>query len=166
MYYAPVPLSQIYSRTSTNEPFELIRACIRGHSSPFLYIRGVLLMRVGSAGEYESFEHVYVCWERVVIVFVSQRTCCILAILTVFVLHSGCSYCILGHSYMWDWGWYEWTRTQYEWRWNVPETAAKYLFVFIFMLIRLCLTPGMLIRTYSYYFLTQLGSFLFVRVKY
>ncbi len=29
-----------------------------------------------------------------------------------------------------------------------------------------CLTPGMLIRTYSYYFLTQFGSFLFVRVKY
>ncbi len=48
----------------------------------------------------------------------------------------------------------------------MPETAAKYLFVFIFMLIRHCLTPGVLIRTYSYYFLTQFGSFLFVRVKY
>ncbi len=34
------------------------------------------------------------------------------------------------------------------------------------MLIRLCLTTGVLIPTYSYYFLTQFGSFLFVRVKY
>ncbi len=34
------------------------------------------------------------------------------------------------------------------------------------MLIRLCLAPGVLILTYSYYFLTQFGSFLFVRVKY
>ncbi len=114
-----------------------------------------------------NFILAYACWERVVIVFVSQRMCCILAILTVFVLYSGCSYCILGHSYIrWDWGWYEWTRTQYEWRWNVPETPAKYLFVSIFMLIRICLTPGVLIRTYSYYFLTQFGLFLFVRVKY
>ncbi len=48
----------------------------------------------------------------------------------------------------------------------MAETAAKYLFVFIFVLIRLCLTPGVLIGTYSYYFLTQFGSFLFVRVKY
>ncbi len=44
----------------------------------------------------------------------------------------------------------------------MPETAAKYIFV----LIRLCHTPGVLICTYSYYFLTQFGSFLFVRVKY
>ncbi len=48
----------------------------------------------------------------------------------------------------------------------MPETAAKYIFVFIFVLIRLCLTSGVLIPTYSYYFLTQFGSFLFVRVKY
>ncbi len=52
----------------------------------------------------------------------------------------------------------------------MPETAAKYIFVFkfvfIFVLIHLCLTPGVLIRTYSYYFLTQFSSFLFVRVKY
>ncbi len=48
----------------------------------------------------------------------------------------------------------------------MPETAVKYLFVFIFVLIRLCLTPGVLIRTYSYYFLIQFGSFLFVHVKY
>ncbi len=34
------------------------------------------------------------------------------------------------------------------------------------MLIRLCLTTGVLILTYSYYFLTQFSSFLFVRVKY
>ncbi len=36
--HAPVPLSRIYSRTSMNGPFELIRGFIRGHSSPFLYI--------------------------------------------------------------------------------------------------------------------------------
>ncbi len=38
---APVPLSRTYSRTSTNEPFELVRRFIRGHSSPFPYIRVV-----------------------------------------------------------------------------------------------------------------------------
>ncbi len=38
--------------------------------------------------------------------------------------------------------------------------------MFIFVLIHLCLTPGVLIATYSYYFLTQFGSFLFVRMKY
>ncbi len=38
--------------------------------------------------------------------------------------------------------------------------------MFICLLIRLCLTPGVLIPTYSYYFLTQFGSFLFVHVKY
>ncbi len=32
--------------------------------------------------------------------------------------------------------------------------------------ICLCLTTGVLIPTYSYYFLTQFGSFLFVRMKY
>ncbi len=48
----------------------------------------------------------------------------------------------------------------------MPETAAKYIIVFIFVLIRLCLTPGVLIPTYSYYFLTQFGSFLFVCVTY
>ncbi len=48
----------------------------------------------------------------------------------------------------------------------MPETAAKYLFMSIFVLIRLCLTPCVLIRTYSYYFFTQFGSFLVVHVKY
>ncbi len=49
----------------------------------------------------------------------------------------------------------------------MPETVAKNIFVFIFVLIRLCLTTGVLIPTYSYYFLTQFGSFLFfVRMKY
>ncbi len=52
----------------------------------------------------------------------------------------------------------------------MPETAAKYIFVFkflfIFVLIRLCLTAAVLIHTYSYYFLTQFGSLLFVHVKY
>ncbi len=40
------------------------------------------------------------------------------------------------------------------------------IFVFIFVLIRLCLATGVLIPTYSYYFLTKFGSFLFVRMKY
>ncbi len=48
----------------------------------------------------------------------------------------------------------------------MPETVAKYVFVFIFVLIRFFLTTGMLIPTYSYYFLTQFGSSLSVRVKY
>ncbi len=35
-----------------------------------------------------------------------------------------------------------------------------------FCTVRLGITPGVLIPTYSYYFLTHFGSFLFVRVKY
>ncbi len=79
-----------------------------------IYSNSVLLIRAGLAGEYESFEHVqklcvastnkfHSClthWQHVAIVFVAQLTCCILVILTVFLLSSGCSYCILGDSYM------------------------------------------------------------------
>ncbi len=47
-HYAPVPLCRIYSRTRTNRPFEFIP----------IHLNSVLLMRVVSASEYESFEHV------------------------------------------------------------------------------------------------------------
>ncbi len=67
--YAPVPLSWICPRTSTNRPFELVRCIIPGHSWSFLVIQAmtmtmtidsnsVLLVRVASAGKYEVFEHV------------------------------------------------------------------------------------------------------------
>ncbi len=79
-----------------------------------IHSNSVLLIRVELAGQYESFEHVqklcvastnkfHSClthWQRVAIVFVSQRKCCILVILTIFLLYSCCSYCILGDSYM------------------------------------------------------------------
>ncbi len=116
LHYAPVPLCRIYSRTRTNGPFEFIWGVIPGHSSPLLSIRinSVHFIRVGLAGEYESFEYVqklcvastnkfHSClthWQRVAIMFVAQLTCCIPVILNVFLLYSGCSYCILGHSYM------------------------------------------------------------------
>ncbi len=103
----------------------------------------------------------------------SYRFCC-----TAYVLYSSHSHCVL--TVFWLFLLYtrsfvhigetrascEWTRRQCEWSWNVPETVAKYIFVFIFVLIRLCLTTGVLISTYPYYFLTQFSSFLFVRVKY
>ncbi len=108
LYNAPVSLCRIYCRTSTNWPFKFVRVIIPGHSSPFLSIR------IGSVGKYESFEHVqnicvastnkfhsaYAHWKRVFIMFVAQLTCCILVILTIFLLYSGCSNCILGDSYM------------------------------------------------------------------
>ncbi len=88
------------------------------HSCSFqsipIHSNSVLLIRVGLAGECESFEHVqklcvastnkfHSClthWQHVAIVLVAQLTYCILVIRTIFLLYSGCSYCILGHSYM------------------------------------------------------------------
>ncbi len=89
-----------------------------GHSWSFKSIhthsKSVLLIRIGLAGEYDSFEHVqklcvantnkfHSCLTHlqcVAIVFVTQLTYCILVIYTILLLYSGCSYCILGHSYM------------------------------------------------------------------
>ncbi len=93
----------------SNEDEWNIQVYPRCHSWSFQSIpinsNSVLLIRVGLAGEYESFEHVqklcvastnkfHSClthWQRVAIVFVAQLTCCILVILTVFLLYSGCS---------------------------------------------------------------------------
>ncbi len=74
--YAPVPLCQIYSRMRTNWQFGWSFLVIPGHSSlctqqcqaRILFIRG-----------YAHIKHV-------VIFFVAQLTCCILVILTVFVV--------------------------------------------------------------------------------
>ncbi len=127
-----------------NEDEWTIRVYVGCHSWSFqaipIHSNSVLLIRVGLAGEYESFEHVQKLreastnkfnsclthWQRVAIVFVAQFTCCNLVILTVFLLYSGCSYCILViRTCRWDWGTCEWTRGQCEWSWNVPETVAK-----------------------------------------
>ncbi len=120
-------------------------------------------MRVGSAGEYESFEHV----QKLRVASTNEfhsclcmlRTCSYRVCLTAYMLYSRHSHCI--RTVFWLFLLY--TRSfvhvggtgadtngpeHYEWRWNVPETAAMYLFVLIFVLIRLCLTSGMLIRTY------------------
>ncbi len=62
----------------------------------------VLLVRVASVGRYESFEHVqkacvprannfHFCLKRVAIVFVTQLTCCILVILTVYYIIHACN---------------------------------------------------------------------------
>ncbi len=101
-----------------NEDEWTIRVYPGCHSRSFqsipIHSNCVLLIRVGLAGEYESFEHVqklrvastnkfHSClthWQLVAIVFVAQLTYCILVIHTIFLLYSGCSYCILGHSYM------------------------------------------------------------------
>ncbi len=94
-----------------NEDESTIQVCSGGHFWSFqsipIHSNSVLLMLVGSAGEYESFEHVQkLCvasankFHSCLCVFVAQLTYCILVILTIFLLYSGCSYCILGHSYM------------------------------------------------------------------
>ncbi len=101
-----------------NEEEWTIRVYPGCHSWSFqsilIHSNSVLLIRVGLASEYESFEHVqklcvastnkfHSCLthsQLVVIVFVTQLTYCILVIRTIFLLYSGCSYCILGHSYM------------------------------------------------------------------
>ncbi len=62
----------------------------------------ILLVRVASAGQYESFEHVqkvcvpsannfHSCLKRVVIIFVAQLMCCILVILTVYYVIHACN---------------------------------------------------------------------------
>ncbi len=105
-----------------NEDEWTIRVYPGCHSWSFqsipIHSNSVLLVRVGLAGEYESFEHVqklrvastnnfHSClmhWQHVAIVFATQLTYSILVIRTIFLLYSGCSYCILGHSYCrWDW---------------------------------------------------------------
>ncbi len=101
-----------------NEDEWIIRVYPRCHfwsfQSILIHSNSVLLIRVGLADEYESFEHVkkvhvvstnkfdscLTHWQRVAIVFVAQLTYCILVIGTIFLLYSGCSYCTLGHSYM------------------------------------------------------------------
>ncbi len=96
---APVPLSRIYSRTSTNEPFELVRGV---HSWSFqsipIHSSNVLLMRIWSAGEYESFEHV----QKLCVASTNEfhfclcvlRTCSYRVCLTAYVLYSSNSHCI------------------------------------------------------------------------
>ncbi len=96
---APVPLSRIYSRTSMNGPFELVRGV---HSWSFqsipIHSSSVLLMRVGSAGEYESFEHV----QKLCVASTNEfhyclcvlRMCSYHVCLTVYVLYSSHSHFI------------------------------------------------------------------------
>ncbi len=93
----------------SNEDELTIQVCLGDHSWSVLVIlamtmtmtinsNSVLLIRLASAGRYESFEHVqnvcvpgraqheYFFWKHVVIFFVAQLTCSILVILTVFVV--------------------------------------------------------------------------------
>ncbi len=77
-----------------------------------IHSNSVLLIRVGLAGEYESFEHVQkICSANkfhsclCALKTYSYLVCCtaygcILVILTVFLLYSGCYNCIPGDSYM------------------------------------------------------------------
>ncbi len=97
--YAQVSLCRIYCRTSTNWPFKFVWVIIPGHSSPFLSIRSVLLMHVGSAGEYESFEHV----QKFCVASANKFHSCLYALKmcsyrvchTAYVLYSSHSHCIL-----------------------------------------------------------------------
>ncbi len=98
-----------------NEDELTIRVSMGEHSWSFLVIlimtmtmtihsNSVLLMRVASAGQYESFEHVqnfrvpsannfHSCLcalKRVVIIFVAQLTCCILIILSLYYVIHAC----------------------------------------------------------------------------
>ncbi len=101
-----------------NEDEQTIQVYPGCHSWSFqsipIHSNTVLLIRLGLAGKYESFEHVqklcvastnefHSCLTNcqcVAIVFIAQLTYCILVIRTIFLLYSGCSYCIPGHSYL------------------------------------------------------------------
>ncbi len=69
-----------------------------------IHLNSVLLVHVASAGQYESFEHVqkncvprannflpYAHSKRLVIIFVTQLTCCILIIHTVYYIIHACN---------------------------------------------------------------------------
>ncbi len=117
MYLALCPSLTVRNQLLMNKHEFTIRVCSGDHSWSFqsipIHSNSVLLMRFGSAGKYQSFEHIqtfcvanankfHFCLcalKCVVILFVAQLMCCILVILTVFLLYSG-SNCILGDSYM------------------------------------------------------------------
>ncbi len=104
---APVPLCRIYSRTRTNQPFKFIRGSflvIPIHSN------SVLLICLGSVGEYESFEHV----QKLCVASANKFHSCLCALKTfcysvcrtAYILYSSHSHYILtvfwlflGHSY-------------------------------------------------------------------
>ncbi len=128
-----------------NEDESTIRVYSGGHSWSFqsipIHSNSVLLMCIGSAGEYESFQHV----QKLCVASANKfhsclcalKTCSYRVCRTAYVLYSCHSHYIL--TVFWLFllytrsfvhvgeigASYEWTRRQCEWRWNVPETAAK-----------------------------------------
>ncbi len=128
-----------------NEDESTIQVYSGGHSWSFqsipIHSNSVLLMRVGLAGEYESFEHV----QKLCVASANKFHSCLCALKTcsyhvchtAYVLYSSHSHYIL--TVFWLFLLYtrsfvhvgeigascEWTRRQCIWRWNVPETAVK-----------------------------------------
>ncbi len=158
----------------------------RGHSWSFqsipIHSDSVLLMRIGWSGEYENFEHVQklrvarankfhsclcalktcsyrVC--RTAYVLYSSHSHYILTVFWLFLLYTR-SFIHVGETGPIMWMDQKTVRMEME----CARDCCKVDIRVHIRLIRLCLTAGMLISTYSYYFLTQFGSFLFVRVKY
>ncbi len=98
-------------------------------------------MRVGSVGEYESFElvqkHCVASVNKFHSCLCALKTCSYRVCRTAYILYSSHSHYIL--TVFWLFLLYtrsfvhvgttgascKWTRRQCEWRWNVPETAAK-----------------------------------------
>ncbi len=138
----PIP---IVPNLLPNEDESTIQVYSGGHSWSFqsipIHSYSVLLIRVGSAGEYESFEHVQkLCVaseNKFHSCLCALKTCSYCFCCTAYLLYSSHSYYIL--TVFWLFLQYtrsfvhqgetgvscEWTRRQCEWRWNVPETAAK-----------------------------------------
>ncbi len=94
-----------------NEDESTIQVHSGGHSWSFqsipIHSNIVILMRAGSAGEYESFEHV----QKLRVDSANKFHSCLCALKT-------CSYRVCCTAYVLY-------SSHCEWRWNVPETAAK-----------------------------------------
>ncbi len=103
----PVSLCRIYCRMRTNWPFKFVRVIIPGHSgngndNDNLFEQcfshacnfGRSVRKFWTCSKIQCkpariiFIPAYVHWKRVVIVFVAQLTCCILVVLTVYVIRA------------------------------------------------------------------------------
>ncbi len=125
-----------------NEDESTIRVYSGGHSWSFqsipIHSNSVLLIRVGLASEYESFEHVQkrcvASLNKFHSCLCALKTCSYRVCCTAYVLYSSHSHYILTVFWLFlhmfvhvgeTGASFEWTRRQCKWRWNVPETAAK-----------------------------------------
>ncbi len=174
--YAQVSLCRIYCRTSTNWRFKFVRVIIPAITmARTINSNSVLLMCVASAGRYESLEHV----QKMCVPSANNFHSCLWVLKTSYVpchtayvlysshsLYSGCSNCILGHSYMTVGLGHQkilWMELEDCCKVDIRVNSPLSSFGSRFATVRLGHYTW---RVDSYIILTILGSYLFVRVKY